>query len=152
MHHAEADEFGLLEPGDHPEHTRLITPFDLRLESDEAEVVARRIVLTQLHCRVRLAPRAGIDETDRLHRSKSQRVAPSMSHHFDRQAPLEKPFLVEIVHRRRLGGDERVIEAFVFIARQRTVQIIALAVINAARRTWPRGTRLFSTWHFGSWH
>src|SRR5688572_11914593 len=133
MHHAEAHELGLLEPGDQPEDARLLAPLDLRLEADEAEVIAGESVLTQLHDRVRLAPAARIDEADRLHRSEPQRVAAAVRHDLDRQAPLEEPFFVEIVDRRRLGGDERVVEALVLFARQRAIQIVALAIVHAAR-------------------
>ena len=135
MHHAEADELGLLQPGDHPKHARLIAPFDLRLEPDEAEVIARQIVLPQLHGGVRLAAGARIDQPDRLHRPEPQRVAPAMRHHLDRQAAFEEPLLVEVVDGRRFGRDQRVVEALVLVARQRTVQIIALAVVDAAGGT-----------------
>ena len=40
MHHAEANELGVLEPRNHPQHARLVTPFDLRLEADQAVVDA----------------------------------------------------------------------------------------------------------------
>src|SRR5207248_716470 len=83
MHHAEADELSLLEPGNQTEDTCLIAPFDLRLESDEAEMVAREVVLTQLHGGVWLATRAWIDEADRFHRPEPQRVTAAMRHHFD---------------------------------------------------------------------
>ena len=57
-----------------------------------------------------------------------------MGHHFDRQTAFEELLLVEVVHRRRLGMDQRVVEARVLVARQRAVQIIALAVVDAAGR------------------
>ena len=48
-----ADEFGALEARDHAQHTGLFAPFELRLESDEAEVVGRKVVLPQLHRGIR---------------------------------------------------------------------------------------------------
>ena len=57
MHHAEAHELGILEPGNHPQHARLIAPFDLRLEADQAVVIAGERVLPQLHHRIRAAVR-----------------------------------------------------------------------------------------------
>src|SRR5688572_28604103 len=102
MHHCEADELGGLEAGNELQDARLLAPFELGLEADEAEMVAGEIVLTQLHGGVRRPPRARIDETDRLHRSEPQRVAAAMSHHFHRQTAFEELLLVEIVHRRRL--------------------------------------------------
>ena len=110
MHHAEAHELGVLEPRDQPQHARLVAPLDLRLEADEAPVVARERVLTQLHDGVRTAPGARIGEPHRLHRPEAQRVAAPMRHDLDRQAAFEEGGLVEIVHRRRLGGDQRIVE------------------------------------------
>ena len=40
VHHAEADELRLLEAGNQAEHARLLAPLDLRLEADQAEVIA----------------------------------------------------------------------------------------------------------------
>ena len=134
MHHPEADELGLLEAGNQPQHARLIAPFDLRLEADQAEVIAGQIVLPELNGGIRLAARPRIDQADRLHRPESQRLTAAMRHHLDRQAALEEFFLVEVVDRRRLGRDERIVEALVVVARQRAIQIVALAIVHAARQ------------------
>ncbi len=56
-----------------------------------------------------------------------------MSHHFDREATFEKPLFVEIMNNCRLRCDERAEEPIVFFPRERTVQIIALATLRAAR-------------------
>ena len=58
-----------------------------------------------------------------------------MRHHLDRQAAFEELLLVEIVDGRRLGVDERLVEALVFVARQRAVQVVALPIVHAAGRT-----------------
>ncbi len=71
MHHAEAHELGLLEARNHPQHAGLLAPLDLRLESDEAEVIGGQIVLPKLHDRVRRAVGARIDQADRLHRTEA---------------------------------------------------------------------------------
>ncbi len=95
-------------------------------------MIAGEVVLAQLHGGVRLASGAWVDEADRLHRPEPQRVAPAVRHHFDRQAPLEELLFVEIVNSRRLRGHQRVVEALVFLARQRAVQIVSLPVVHAA--------------------
>ena len=59
MDHAEPDEFGLLEPGNQPQHARLLAPFQLRLEADQAEVIAGEVVLPELHDGVGLRPVRG---------------------------------------------------------------------------------------------
>ena len=56
-----------------------------------------------------------------------------MRHHLDRQTAFEELLLVEVVHRRRFRGDERLIERVVFVLGQRAIQIVALPIIDAAR-------------------
>ena len=102
MDHAVAHELGLLEARNHPQHSRLLSPLQLRLESDEAVVIAGKVVLAQLHGGVRLPPGSRILQPHRLHRPEAQRVFAAVRHHFDRQAPFEELLLVEIVNRRRL--------------------------------------------------
>ena len=128
MHHAEADELRLLEPGHQAQHAGLIGPLDLGLEADQAEVVAGQRVLPQLHGRIREAPGARVREADRLHRAEAQRVAPAMRHHLDRQAALEEVGLVEVVHRGRFGRDQRVVERVVFGLGERAVQVVAFGL------------------------
>src|SRR5438552_3613158 len=147
MHHPEAHEFSVLQPGDQSQDARLLAPLDLRLEADEAEVIAGQIVLAQLYGRVRLAPVARIDQPDRPHRAKPQGLPPAMRHHLDRKATLEESLLVEIVHRRRFRRGERIVEHVVLFTRQRAVQIVALAVIHSARSTGHQ-----PTWHRSTWH
>ena len=99
MDHPEADELGVLEPGDEPQDARLLAPLHLGLEADEAEVIAGEVVLPQLHARVRLAPGARIGQAHRLHRPEPQRVDAAPGHHLDRQTPLEELRVVELVQR-----------------------------------------------------
>ncbi len=134
MDHSEPHELGLFESGHEPQDARLLAPLELRLEADQAVVIAREVVLAQLHGGVRLAAGARIDEADRLHRAEPQRVDPSMRHHFDRQAAFKKAFLVEIVNGGRLGMDERVVETIVLLVCERTVHIVALTVVHTTRR------------------
>ena len=125
MDHAKSYELGVLETGDETQHPLLLAPLDLRLEADQAEVIAGERVLPQLHRRVRLAAGARIDEADRLHRSEAQRVPTAMRHHFNGQAALEEAFLIEVVHRRRLSRDECAVKRVVLVLRHRTVQVVA---------------------------
>ena len=53
VHHAEADELGLLQSWNQPEDACLLAPFELRLESHQAVVIAGEVVLAQLHDGVR---------------------------------------------------------------------------------------------------
>ena len=141
MHHAEPHELGLFQPRHQPQHARLVAPLDLRLEAHEAEVIAGESVLAQLDDGVGRVAGARIAQPDRLHRAEPQRVAAAVRHHLDRQAALEEHFPVEVVDRRRLGVDERVVEAVVLVAAERAIQIVALAVVHAAGRPCLHGLR-----------
>src|SRR4029453_13206264 len=105
VNHAETYEVGILQAGDQAQHAGLISPFDLRLEADEAPVIAGEVVLPQLYHGVGAASRAWIHQSDRLHRPQPQRVAPAVRHHLNRQTALEKRRAIEVVHRRRFRGD-----------------------------------------------
>ena len=87
MNHAEPDELGVLEARNEAQHSRLLTPLQLRLESDEAEVIAGQVVLTELDDGIRLAARARIGKPHRLHRPEAKRIDAAMRHDFDGQTP-----------------------------------------------------------------
>ena len=106
-------------------------------------MIAGEVVLPQLDDRVRLASGPRIDEPHRLHRPEAQRVDAAMRHHLDRQAAFEEFLFVEIVDRRRLRVHERVVEALVFLARHRTVQVIAFVpIVDSHTRGRPVPPRL----------
>ena len=132
MDHAVAHELGLLQTGNHAQHACLLTPLQLRLEPHEAPVVARQVVLPQLHHGVRLPARARIHQSHRLHRPEPQRVAPAMRHHLNGKAALEKRRLVEVVDRRRLGAHQRIVEPVVLVLGERAVEIVPLPVVDTA--------------------
>ena len=54
MQAAEAGELGAFESGDRPEHPDLLAVLQLGLETDHVVERAERIVLAQLHHRIRL--------------------------------------------------------------------------------------------------
>jgi hypothetical protein len=126
VHHAEANELGVLESWNHAQDARLFGPFQLGLKADQAVVIPRQRILPQLNGRVRVASRSWVREAHRLHRAKAKRVVPAMCHHFDWQAALEELLLVEVVNGRRFCRRHRLIKRLVLVARHRTVQIIAL--------------------------
>ena len=71
MDHSETDKFRVLEARYELQHARLLAPFQLRLKADEAEMIAGKRVLPKLDGRIRNAPRARIDQADRLHRTEA---------------------------------------------------------------------------------
>ncbi len=131
MDHPEPHELGVLEPGNQPQHARLLAPLHLRLEADEAEVVAGQVVLPELDARIRLAAGARIGQAHRLHRPEPQRIDAAPRHHLDRQAPLEELRVVELVQRRLLGRHDRVVKCCVLVPGQRTVQVVPIPVVHA---------------------
>ena len=101
-------------------------------------MIPREVVLAELNRGIRLAAGTRIDEPDRLHRTEAQRVDAARGHHLDRQAPFEELRLVELVQRRALGRDERLVEPRVLVPRERAVQVVPFAVVNAAGGPAPR--------------
>src|ERR671910_809961 len=79
------------EARDQAQHACLLSPFELRLEADEAVVIGSEIVLPQLGHRIRDTADPRIEQTDRLHRSEPKSVAPAVRHDLNRQAALEEP-------------------------------------------------------------
>ena len=76
-------------------------------------MIAGQVVLAQLHGGIRFAARPRIDQADGLHRPEAQRVGPAVRHDLNRQTAFEESLLVEIVHGRRFGCDQRLIEGLV---------------------------------------
>ena len=106
VHHAEAHELRVLEAGNQAQHALLLAPLDLRLEADQAVVIAGEVVLPQLHGRVRRRGRCA----DR--RRPTGFIGPKRSVSAPRCAmtsigrqPSKNSLLVEVVDRRRLGVD-----------------------------------------------
>jgi hypothetical protein len=94
---AEAQEVGLLETGNRAENCTLRPRFKACLETDQVPHLRGAIFLAQLHHRIRLAARLGIDEADGLHRPKAQGLDPTLRHLFNRQTALEIRHLVPLV-------------------------------------------------------
>ena len=97
-------------PGNQPQHARLIAPLDLRLEPDEAEVIAGQVVLPQLHGGVRPRPVRGSVRPTGFIGPKRSVSGPRCAITSIGRQPSKKSLLVEVVDRRRFRVDERVVE------------------------------------------
>src|SRR4029079_16184051 len=140
--HPEAHELGALEPGNHPQHARLLSPLHLRLEADEAEVIAGNVVLAQLDDGVGFPAGAGVAQPDGFHRPEPQRVDAARRHHLDRQAALEEFRWSEWLDAGLLGRRQRGVEGLVFLSGERAVEIVPLPIVDAAcltARAYARG-------------
>ena len=126
MQPAEPGELRILQPGNHPQHPRLVAVFQLGLEAHHVEERAERIVLPELHDGMGFHQRiVGVGQADRLHRAVAQRLAAALRHHLDGQAAVEIgrrgfPFLeVGLV-----AGNQRIDEGFVLRLVHRAVDVI----------------------------
>src|SRR5215475_3692927 len=139
VHLAEADEFGVLQPGYHPQNTPLGAVFDVALEPDDVVSASHQILQPQLHTGVGLPPRTRIDEPDRLHRPEAQSVAPAPRYLFYRQTALEELLFIlghvahALVRLDFLRRHQRVIKPVVLLLRHRTVDVV-VASLAVARR------------------
>src|SRR3954466_6723861 len=126
-------EFRLGESRNHLQHSLLLGNAKTRLEPDQIPHPSRAILLSKLNDGVRVASGARIAKTYRLERAEPEGVASALRPDFDRHAALEVWNLVELVAVVLVGGDQRVEERIVLLARHRAVQIRA-AVVGAIHR------------------
>ena len=119
-----AQELRILQSRDQPQHPCLIAVFQVILETDEIVRIRALILLAQLHRRVGNLPGARIFESDRLHRTKAQRLASAPGDLLDWQTGLKIVQLLPVLAFDRLRLDQRVIKAVVFLRRERTVNVI----------------------------
>ena len=74
MHDAVADEFRMLEPGDHRKDAPLLREAQVGLEADQVVEGTVGVVAPELHNGVVVFPRAGIAQSDGLHRPETHGV------------------------------------------------------------------------------
>ena len=89
MHLPEAQELGVLQSRDHPQHALLFAEAHVILESHQVEAARARVFAAKLHHGVGPAAGARIGQSHRLHRPEAQRVASAPRDLFDRQAGFE---------------------------------------------------------------
>src|SRR5688500_13654762 len=73
-----------------------------------------------------------------------------MRHDLDRQTSFEEDLLLEITDGRRFRRDERSIERVVLALRHRTIQIVALPIVDAARG--PNGCAIDGRLRLAAWY
>ncbi len=137
MDAAVAQELRPLEPGNEPQHALLLGDLQARLEAHEVPHLARPVLLPQLHHRVRLPPRARVDQADGLHGTEAQRVAPPLRQLLDREAAFEVlggRAIELVVGAVLLGTVERGHERVVLRRRERRVPVVVAAAFSVARR------------------
>ena len=126
---AEAQELGLLQARDQPQHARLFAELHMVLESDQVEALGAQIFLAKLHDGPGTASGARVVQAHRLHGTEAQRVAAAARDLLDRQAGLEVAGVVF----GNVGGDgvgfqQFVHEMLVLVAVERAVEVVVGAV------------------------
>ncbi len=134
---AEAQELGVLQPGNQPQHARLIAPLHVVLEPDQVVGIVAQVLLPQLDHRVGLFAGARIAQPDRLHGAEAQSIAAAVRDLLDRQASLEIVQLLPVLGFHRLGRHQRVIEAVVLFLGEGAVDVIGRAFVVARRHIDP---------------
>ena len=144
VHHAVPHELRLLQPGDQPQHPRLLPPLEVGLEPHQIPEAAVPVLLPQLHHGVGPLgpthlpivdiPPAGIPEPDRLEGAIAHGVLPPPRQLLDRQAALEEAgaLLVKVLELGLLRRQQRRSEGRVLRLIHRAVDVIGVALVVAA--------------------
>ena len=133
MHHAVADEFRVVQRGDHGKHALLLREFQVGLEADDIIDGACGIIPAQLHDGIRLMPRLRVLEAHGLQRAVAQGIDAAPGHDLDGHTALEYVLVLKAVHRRLLRRVERVDKGKVFILIHCAVDIICIAPVVPGR-------------------
>ena len=133
MHDTVAHELGVTERRDHGEHALLFTEFQVGLAADQIVQRTVRVVAAQLQDRIRVLAGFRVRQADWLKDAEPQRVKAAACVNLDGHAALEHLGILKAVHRRFLGGGQRVPECLVLLAGERAVDVICGALAVAGR-------------------
>src|SRR4029453_8702182 len=123
MHGPPAQELGIGQPGNHPEHTLLLPRAKTRLETNEVPHPAAAVLHSELRDRIGLATGSRVAEAAGFHRPEAKRLAAPPRHFLDRHASLEVRDGIEVMALVLVRGNERIEERLVLLARERTVHV-----------------------------
>ncbi len=121
---AEAQEFGIGQTGDHPEHPLLFGNGKTGLESHHIVALPRNVLFSQLTYREGAPPGARISQPDGTQRTERETVVAPLSHHLDRKTRLEKLRMLERTRHRAVCLPQSVIKRLVLLLGKGTVDII----------------------------
>ena len=124
VHDAIPEELALLKTWDHAEHTALLRPGEVCLEAHKVVGRALPVLSAQLHHRPRPAPRARVDDADRLEGTETKGVVAGARNLLSRLTGLEKLAPLEITQDGPLGAHKLVDESVVFLFVHGTVEIV----------------------------
>ena len=108
----------------------------MRLKADKVIDGPQRVVLSQLHNRIRFFSRLRVLETHRLHRTVAERIFAPARHNLDRHAAFKDVLVLKAVNRRFLRGFQRFDKGDVLVLLHCAVNIIRVSPVIA--RSKPR--------------
>src|SRR5215831_10951805 len=108
---AVAQETGIFEAGNKPQHACLLAELQVILEADKVVGVGAQIFLAELHDGKGHLAGFRISQPDRLHRSEAKRIAATAGDLFDGKASFEVVELLPLRFFYRLSGEQRLVEA-----------------------------------------
>ena len=120
-----------MQRGDHRKHALLLGKAQMRLEADKVINAALRVVAPELDDGVGLLPRLRVAQAARLERTVAERVVPPARHDLDGHTALEDVLILKAVHRRFLGGGERLPESVVLLLRHGAVDVVRRTLVVA---------------------
>ena len=125
-----AQEAGVFQARNQPQHARLVAVFQVILKADQVVGVGTQVFLPELHHGVRPAAGARIVQAHGLHGPKAQRVPSAAGNLFDRQAAFKVIQVFPVVALHGLGGDQGIVKAVIFFPGERAIDVVggALAV------------------------
>ena len=124
VHDAIPEELALLKARNHAEHASLLRPGEVCLEAHKVVGRALPVLSAQLHHRPRPAPRARVDDADRLEGTETKGVVAGARDLLSRLTGLEKLAPLEIAQDGPLGAHELVDESVVFLFVHGAVEIV----------------------------
>src|SRR5689334_24689177 len=120
-------KFGVGETGNHPKYSLLFARAQSRLKANDVPHATATVFHAQLRNGVRFAASARVSESNRFHRTESQRLTTAPGHLFDGHVAFEVWDGVEVVALILVGGNQRVEKRFVLLAREWAIHIRAFA-------------------------
>ena len=129
MHDAVAQEFRVVQSGDHGKHPPLLREFQMGLEAHQIVNGAVGVVPPELHHGVGPPPRPGIIQSSRFQGAVQQRVMATAGHDLHRHTSLEHLTVLKAVDLRLLGMGQLLPEGVVLLLIHWAVYIIVCALI-----------------------
>ena len=126
-----AQKFRIFESRNQPKNSRLLSKLQVILKSDKIVRVRAKIFAAKLNHRVRNFAAAWVSKPHRFHGAEAQRVASTTGELFDGKTTFKVVEFFPFWSFNRLGSQQRIIEAVIFLFRERTIDVVCRAFVVA---------------------